>query len=256
MLRTARVYVSAEAHQNMVLGYLSETVNFQRRKSVLVSHKEKQGSNKNPSQNPSFRVRCSDLCKGPGSKRTSPERTQGDPGCPKHCRQCFCKIVLRHWVLVVPCLCQSSSGACSTIQQFRRVTSVGSLSPKTLRKFRRPPQNPAEPRRTLGETPAEPSERFPQSPPRGKFPRRASRVTLRNFRIRGVPAMFYRFCLEGWGARVQKLETTKREHKIHLALLRPGQTNKMEKLKGTDGAKLAVFDNFSQSATGCSYRSP
>ena len=45
------------------------------------------------------------------------------------------------------------------IQQSRRVTSIGSLPPKTLGKSHGPPQNPAEPRRTLGETPAEPSER-------------------------------------------------------------------------------------------------
>ena len=36
---------------------------------------------------------------------------------------------------------------------------IGSLPPKTLGKSRAAPQNPAEPRRTLGETPAEPSER-------------------------------------------------------------------------------------------------
>ena len=61
------------------------------------------------------------------------------------------------------------------IQQFRRVRSIGSLPPENLGKSRGPPQNPAEPRRTLGETPAEPSERPPQSPLRGKFSRRASR---------------------------------------------------------------------------------
>ena len=60
-------------------------------------------------------------------------------------------------------------------QRFPRVTSIGSLTPKTLGKSRGPPQNPAEPRRTLGETPAEPYERPPQSPLRGNFPRRASR---------------------------------------------------------------------------------
>ena len=49
-----------------------------------------------------------------------------------------------------------------------------SLHPKNLGKCRGPPQNPAEPRRTLEETPAESSERTPQSPLRGKFPRRAS----------------------------------------------------------------------------------
>ena len=38
-----------------------------------------------------------------------------------------------------------------------------------------PQENPAEPRRTLRETDGEPSERPPQSPLRGKFPRRASR---------------------------------------------------------------------------------
>ena len=62
-------------------------------------------------------------------------------------------------------------------RQFPRVTSIGSLPPKTLGKSREPPQNPGEPRRTLGETP-EPSERPPQSPLRGKFPRRASRRVL------------------------------------------------------------------------------
>ena len=61
------------------------------------------------------------------------------------------------------------------LQQFRRVTSIGSLPPKKLGKTRGPPQNPAEPRRTLGETSAEPAERPPQSPLKGKFPRRASR---------------------------------------------------------------------------------
>ena len=63
-------------------------------------------------------------------------------------------------------------------------------TPKNLRKSRGPLQNPAErPRRTLRGTPAEPSERPPQSPLRGKFPRRASQrkfaplmVTLRNLR--------------------------------------------------------------------------
>ena len=44
-------------------------------------------------------------------------------------------------------------------QQLPRVTSIGSLPPKTLGKSRGPPQNPTEPRRALGETPAEPSER-------------------------------------------------------------------------------------------------
>ena len=75
-------------------------------------------------------------------------------------------------------------------QQFPRVTNIGSLPPKTLRKSRGPPQNRAEPRRALGETPAEPSEtqRPPQSPLRqisseslaeGCAPRM---VTLLNFR--------------------------------------------------------------------------
>ena len=56
-------------------------------------------------------------------------------------------------------------------QQFPRVTSIGSLPPK-------PSENPADPRRapqSPRRAPAEPSERPPQSPLRGKFPRRASR---------------------------------------------------------------------------------
>ena len=61
------------------------------------------------------------------------------------------------------------------IQQFRRVTSVGSLPPKTLGKSRGPPQNPAETPQNPRRDPAEPSETPPQSPLRGKFPRRASR---------------------------------------------------------------------------------
>ena len=60
------------------------------------------------------------------------------------------------------------------LQQFLRVTSIGSLPPKALGKSRGPPQNPAEARRTLGETVTEASERPPQGPLRGKFPRRAS----------------------------------------------------------------------------------
>ena len=47
----------------------------------------------------------------------------------------------------------------SQFQQFPRVTSIGSLPPKNLGKSRGPPQNPAEPCRTRGETSAEPSER-------------------------------------------------------------------------------------------------
>ena len=50
------------------------------------------------------------------------------------------------------------------LQQFSRVTSIGSLPPKNLGKSRGPPQNfcrtPQNPRRV----PAEPSERYPQSP--------------------------------------------------------------------------------------------
>ena len=52
------------------------------------------------------------------------------------------------------------------IQQFPRVTSIGSLPPKNLGKSRRPPQSPAEP--------SERPRRAPQSPLRGKFARRAS----------------------------------------------------------------------------------
>ena len=72
--------------------------------------------------------------------------------------------------------------------------SIGSL-PRNPRKI---PQNPAEPRRTLGETPAEPSERPPQSPSErqmsseslaeGCAPRMA---TLRNFRTNSVPTLPY-----------------------------------------------------------------
>ena len=60
------------------------------------------------SQNPSFRVRCGDLCRDPGSKQASPERTQEDPGCPEHCPQWFCTCASRlgDAGLVVPCLCQ------------------------------------------------------------------------------------------------------------------------------------------------------
>ena len=61
---------------------------------------------------------------------------------------------------------------------------IGSLPPKNLGKSRGPPQNPAEPRRTLGDTPAEPPERqIPRSTEglaEGCAPRM---VTLRNFRI-------------------------------------------------------------------------
>ena len=70
-----------------------------------------------------------------------------------------------------------------------RVTSIGSLPPRNLGKCRGPPENPAEPPQNPQRDPAEPSERPPQSPLRGKFPRRASRrvvpprmVTLRNFK--------------------------------------------------------------------------
>ena len=74
------------------------------------------------------------------------------------------------------------------LQQFPRVTSIGSLPPTDLGKSRGPPQNPAEPHRTLGGTPAEPSERprralweanFLGEPPGGWC---ARMVTLRNFR--------------------------------------------------------------------------
>ena len=74
------------------------------------------------------------------------------------------------------------------LQQFPRVTSIGSLPPKTFGKSRGPPQNPAEPRRTLGETPRrtlgetpQPSERkmSSESLAEGCAPRM---VTLRNFR--------------------------------------------------------------------------
>ena len=61
------------------------------------------------------------------------------------------------------------------IQQFRRVTSIGSQPPKTLGKSHGPPQSPAETPQNPRRDPAEPSERPPQSPLRGKFPRRASR---------------------------------------------------------------------------------
>ena len=66
-----------------------------------------------------------------------------------------------------------NSSAC--VQQFPRVTSIGSLPPETLGKSRGPPQNPAETPQNPRRDPAEPSERPPQSPRRGKFPRRASR---------------------------------------------------------------------------------
>ena len=79
-------------------------------------------------------------------------------------------------------------------QQFARVTSIGSLPPKTLKKN---PRTPAEPRRdpaepserprgALGETPAEPSERqiSSYSLAEGCAPRM---VTLRNFRIQPPP---------------------------------------------------------------------
>ena len=85
---------------------------------------------------------------------------------------------------------------CNLFQQFPRVTSIGSLPPKTLGKSRRPPQNPrdppktlAEPRRTLGETPHDPRRDLAEasegqisseSLAEGCAPRK---VTLRNFRI-------------------------------------------------------------------------
>ena len=63
----------------------------------------------------------------------------------------------------------------SLLQRFPRVTSIGSLPPENLRKSHGPPQNPAETPQNPRRDPAEPSERPPQSPLRGKFPRRASR---------------------------------------------------------------------------------
>ena len=54
-------------------------------------------------------------------------------------------------------------------------------TPKNLGKSRGPPQNPAEPRRTLGETPAEPSERQISSESLGEGCA-PWMVTLRNFR--------------------------------------------------------------------------
>ena len=54
--------------------------------------------------------------------------------------------------------------------QKHRVTT-----PETLGKSRGPPQSPAETPQNPRRDPAEPSERPPQSPLRGKFPRRASR---------------------------------------------------------------------------------
>ena len=65
-------------------------------------------------------------------------------------------------------------GTLPNFKQFPRVTSIGSLPPKTLGKSRGPLQNPAETPRNPRRDPAEPSERPPQSPLRGKFPRRAS----------------------------------------------------------------------------------
>ena len=62
----------------------------------------------------------------------------------------------------------------SMLQQFPRVTSIGSLPPNP----RKIPRNPEEPRgapESPRRDPAEPSERPPQSPLRGRFPRRASR---------------------------------------------------------------------------------
>ena len=47
-------------------------------------------------------------------------------------------------------------------------------TPENLGKSRGPPQNPAETPQNPRRDPAEPSERPPQSPLRGKFPRRAS----------------------------------------------------------------------------------
>ena len=75
------------------------------------------------------------------------------------------------------------------IQQFARVTSIGSLPPKALGKSCGAPQSPAETPQNPRRDPAEPSERPPQSPLRGKISSEslaegcATRmVTLRNFR--------------------------------------------------------------------------
>ena len=67
------------------------------------------------------------------------------------------------------------SKAPSMVQQFPRVTSIGSLPPKTLGKSHVPPHSPAETPQNPRRDPAEPSQRPPQSPLRGQFPRRASR---------------------------------------------------------------------------------
>ena len=84
------------------------------------------------------------------------------------------------------CLPERTEYAPPPFQQFRRVTSIGSLPPKTLGKSRAPPQNSAETPQNPRRDPAEPSQRPPRSPLRGKFPRRASR-RVRNFRNRGTP---------------------------------------------------------------------
>ena len=82
--------------------------------------------------------------------------------------------------------CRKKVGGFFELQHFPRVTSIGSVFPKTLGKLRGPQQNPAEPRRTLretlGETPTEPSERqiSSESLAEGCAPRM---VTIRNFRI-------------------------------------------------------------------------
>ena len=75
---------------------------------------------------------------------------------------------------------------CHTLlQQFPRVTSIGSLPPQTLGRSRGPPQSPAEPSERPPQNrrrdPAEPSERqiSSESLAEGCAPRM---VTLRNFR--------------------------------------------------------------------------
>ena len=109
--------------------------------------------------------------KWPKSDRKCPEKRE------KSDRTPFAALLLRHPHQLV-CQIRPSVLKCSDIsqssvvlerfesarftspvafQQLPRVTSIGSLPPKSLRK-----RTPAEPRRTLGETPAEPSERPPQ----------------------------------------------------------------------------------------------
>ena len=84
----------------------------------------------------------------------------------RHCRHLFGAPVILSWT---PTVLEGHKHRVTTPEKPRKIP-------------RSPPQNPAEPCRTLGENlqnfrrdPAEPSERLPQSPLRGKFPRRASR---------------------------------------------------------------------------------